>query len=377
MAIKLGELLLNEKLITPAQLDEALKNQTIFGIKLGSALIELGFISDEQLCTLLSQKLGVSAVPQRALSWISPEVLALVPTELAAKYRVLPLRLEGKKLALAMADPTDFKAIDEVAFVTSCVVIPYIAPEVRIAAALSKHYNIRRDDRFLRIEVELDNQRRAVSPARTDKNAEIIENPMAKITEELLNINIPRESDVFASLPGTEQEPASPVDTADRYTVDQLSLEFASATNRDQVANVFITYLGQEFRVGALFIIRNDTAVGWRGIADGKRLTELENMAIPLSRFSVMKNVIETRLYSMSRLMERPENTQLLDVLGVDYDTPLLVLPIVMMNKVVAEVIVSADKEALGARLQELQKLVYKASLAFEMLIIKNKILMT
>ena len=59
MAIKLGELLLKEKLVTPEQLDEALKTQTVFGIKLGSSLVELGFITDEQLCSFLSRKLGV------------------------------------------------------------------------------------------------------------------------------------------------------------------------------------------------------------------------------------------------------------------------------------------------------------------------------
>ena len=101
MAIKLGELLLNEKLITPEQLDEALKSQMIFGIKLGSSLIELGVITDEQLCRFLSRKLGVPAVSPRAMSSVSPEVLALVPAELAEKYRVVPIRADGKKLALA------------------------------------------------------------------------------------------------------------------------------------------------------------------------------------------------------------------------------------------------------------------------------------
>jgi hypothetical protein len=68
---------------------------------------------------------------------------------------------------------------------------------------------------------------------------------------------------------------------------------------------------------------------------------------------------------------------QILKSLGVRPETPLLVLPIIMLKKVVAVVIVSSEMDALGKRLQELQKLVYKASLAFEMLIIKNKILLT
>lgn len=377
MAIKLGELLLNEKLITPEQLDEALKSQMIFGIKLGSSLIELGFITDEQLCRFLSRKLGVPAVSPRAMAAVSPEVLALVPAELAEKYRVVPIRVDGKKLALAMEDPTDFKAIDEVAFVTGCVILPHIVPDIRITSALLKYYQIRGDIRYLKIEGELANKRRNAPVPEAAKKAGTIEIPMMSDSGELLNIEIPLEFEGFATLPGAVDDYAPASGGVERYSVDRLSLEFASAKNRDQISAVFIKYLGQEFTVGALFIIRNNMAVGWRGIAGGKLIEDLESLNILLSKPSVMSDVIETRQFSMGTLIQTPENVQLLKALGVGSGTPLLVLPIVMLKKVVAVVVVSAEMDALDKRLQELQKLVYKASLAFEMLIIKNKILMT
>jgi len=377
MAIKLGELLLNEKLITPEQLDEALKSQMIFGIKLGSSLIELGFITDEQLCRFLSRKLGVPAVSPRAMSSVSPEVLALVPAELAQKYRVVPIRADGKKLALAMEDPTDFKAIDEVAFVTGYVVLPHIVPDIRITSALSKYYQIRGDFRYLKLEGELANKRRNSPVVEAVKKVEKIEIEMMSDSGELLNVEIPLEFEGFANLPANNDGYETAMDGVERYSVDRLSIEFASAHNRDKIASVFIKYLGQEFRVGALFIIRNNMAVGWRGVAGGKRLEELENLSISLSKPSVIGDVLETSQFSMGMLVQTPENSNLLKALKVAPDTPLLVLPIVMLKKVVAVVVVSAEMDALGKRLLELQKLVYKASLAFEMLIIKNKILMT
>lgn len=377
MAIKLGELLLREKLITPEQLDEALKCQTVFGIKLGSSLIELGFITDEQLCRFLSRKLSVPAASARAISSITPEVLALVPAELAGKYRVVPIKIDGKKLALAMADPSDFKAIDEVAFVTGCIIHPHIVPDVRITSALSKYYQIRGDIRYIRVEGELANTRRNAPVAATAKKTEKIKIPMFNDSGELLNIEIPLEFEGFANLPDHAEESVAAFDGVERYSVDRISLEFASAKNRDQIANVFIKYLGQEFSVGALFIIRNNMAVGWRGIAAEQRIEELEHMTILLSKPSVMRDVLETRQFAMGSLIQTPENTQLLKALKVGSGTPLLVLPIVMLKKVVAVVVVSADMDALGIRLQELQKIVHKASLAFEMLILKNKILMT
>ena len=377
MAIKLGELLLKEKLITPEQLDEALKIQVLAGIKLGSSLIELGFITDKQLCHFLSDKLGVPAVSPRDMSWVSPTVLAMVPAELASKYRVIPFKVEGKKLALAMADPTDFKAIDEVAFVSGCVIVPHIVPDVRITSALSKHYQIRGDVRYLRIEGELASKRRKAPVEHAVKKAENIEIQMTNDRGELLNIEIPLEFEGFASLPDNDDGHLSALGGIERYSVDRLSVEFASAKNRDQVASVFIKYLGQEFMIGALFILRNDMAIGWRGVAAGKRIEELEGINILLSKPSVISDVLNSHQFSMGTLAQTPENMQLLKVLRAGPGTPLLVLPIIMLKKVVAVVLVSAEMDALGKRLQELQKLVYKASLAFEMLIIKNKILMT
>jgi hypothetical protein len=377
VAIKLGELLLNEKLITPEQLNEALKSQVIFGIKLGSSLIELGFITDEQLCEFLSSKLGFPPVSHRALSSVTQEVIALVPKDMAVKYRLVPIKVEGKKLALAMTDPTDFKAIDEVAFASGCVIHPYIAPDVRITAALSKYYQVWEDIRYLRIEGEVANRRTPSQMKDLRQKEETIQIPIMSDTGELLNVEIPLQFEGFANIPGYQDDSYYSVDGIARYTVDQLSLDFSSASNRDQVADVFIKYLGQEFAIGALFIIRHNLAVGWRGILNGNRIEDLDKLSVPLNKPSVLREVFDTQRYSMGTLVQNPENDQVLKALGVSAGTPLLVLPIVMLGKVAAALIVSAELEALGKRLQDLQKLVYKASLAFEMLIIKNKILMT
>jgi hypothetical protein len=143
------------------------------------------------------------------------------------------------------------------------------------------------------------------------------------------------------------------------------------------VANVFINYLGQEFTSGALFIVRSTCAVGWRGVSGGERVTGFADLNLLLSKPSVLRDVVESRNFSMGTLINTAENRQILKLLNIRPETSLLVLPLIMLNKVVAVVLVTADMDALGRRLGELQKLVRKASLAFEMLIIKNKILLT
>jgi hypothetical protein len=374
MALKLGELLLSEKMITEDQLDEALKIQMIYGIKLGSSLIEMGYIEEETLAHLLGSKLGVPYVGRKELEAVSRELIIKFPRHLVEAYHVVPLRLDGNRLSLAMIDPTDFLAIEEIGFVTGHVVKPYIAADVNISRALAKYYQIiSREFRYQ----QLADQRRKSGIGEVIKPATMTM-PIFTDTGELLNVTIPVEFEGFASVDGDEQEDLYMLsEEVSRYTIDRVSMDFAAAGTRDDVANIFIKYLGQEFGTAALFIVRANAVVGWRGVYGGEKVPDFEEFSLLLSKPSVLFDVITSRNFSMGTLVNLPENRQILNVLHLLSETSLLVLPVVMLNKVVALVLVTADMDALGFRLTELQKLVRKTSLAFEMLIIKNKILQT
>ena len=385
MAVKLGELLINEGIITRAQLDEALKCQVVFGIKLGSSLIELGFIDDERLTRLLSSKLGIPSVTRKELADIHYSIYSLITSSMAEKYRVIPFRHEGKRLSVAMTDPTDLAAIDQLGFATGCIIQPFIAPDLCISTALGKYYQVR-DTRYSRaaggMRTAMMAMEAAVPPTQwvqEPQQPEAISVTYQKEDGELLNIQIPTEFEGFANMEGFDNNDIIlPLEEEMvRYTVDRLSTEFANAGSRDDVANVFITYLGQEFETGALFIVRGNTAVGWRAISQGEKIAGFDSINLLLSKPSVIRDVVDTTNFAMGTLVNTPENAMILRALSLRPEKPLLVLPLIMLNKVVAVVLVSADMDFLGRRLTELQKLVRKASLAFEMLIIKNKILMS
>lgn len=383
MALKLGELLIKEGLLTNEQLEEALKCQVIFGIKLGSSLIELGMIDEKNLVRLLSKKLGVPAATHKDLQEVSFSTYSLLPAAVAEKYRVIPFRHENKRLSVAMSDPTDFKAIDELAFITGNIIQPFIAPDMHIAFALEKYYQIARDMRYLRVggggfkrqitpNVNLPPKAVKVPPV-----PEKISVAYEKEDGELLNIEIPAEFEGFGNLPDLPDEPDTPQAQLGRYTIDQLSLDFAAARERNEVADVFIKYLGQDFEKGALFIIRGKMAVGWRAIVKGTNVDKFEELTIELAVPSVLHNVIKEGRFCMGPVSAIPGNRPIAAALQLSSGDTLLAIPVIMVNKIVAIVLVSAEAAALGQKLQELQKLVYKASLAFEMLIIRNKILMT
>src|SRR5258708_12204877 len=104
MAVRIGELLLKEKLITAEQLQQALGQQKSNGGKLGYNLVKMGFVKDEQITALLSKQYGVPAISLAQFK-IDPTIVKLVPTETARKYQRIPLSRAGSPLTIAMTDP--------------------------------------------------------------------------------------------------------------------------------------------------------------------------------------------------------------------------------------------------------------------------------
>src|SRR5712664_3156223 len=136
---RLGDLLVADGLLTPEQLRKALAEQKGSTDKLGSILIRLGFINEEQLIGFLSRQYGVSSITLSQLV-VDTEVLKLVPPAIAKKYEVLPVRRMGNSLALAMADPTNVFALDDISFMTNLQVLPLVASQSAIKKAIDRHY---------------------------------------------------------------------------------------------------------------------------------------------------------------------------------------------------------------------------------------------
>ncbi|MBI1874270.1 MAG: type IV-A pilus assembly ATPase PilB [Acidobacteria bacterium] len=139
MAVRIGELLLKERRITPSQLQEALSQQKSQGGKLGATLVKLGYVTDEEITALLSKQY---AVPSIALSQfeIDATILKLVPAETAQKYQIVPLSRSGATLTIAMTDPTNVFAMDDIKFMTGFNVEPVVASETAVGDAIQRYY---------------------------------------------------------------------------------------------------------------------------------------------------------------------------------------------------------------------------------------------
>ncbi|MGA7506564.1 MAG: ATPase, T2SS/T4P/T4SS family, partial [Candidatus Sulfotelmatobacter sp.] len=139
MSQRLGDLLVKEKIITPEQLEQATKAQKDQNCRLGSALVKLGFLTDEDVTNFLSRQYGVPAINLSYFE-IDPAVVKLIPYETAKRYQILPLSRVGASLTIAMVDPTNVFAMDDIKFMTGFNIEPVVASESSILEGIDKSY---------------------------------------------------------------------------------------------------------------------------------------------------------------------------------------------------------------------------------------------
>src|SRR6266516_3403484 len=144
MSAKLGEILVRENLISPQNLREALDYQREHGGRLGYNLVKLGLVSDDMITAVLSRQYGIPSV-NLELFQIDESVLRLIPQEVAQKYSVLPLSRVGATLTLAMVDPTNVFAMDDIKFMTGLNIEPVVVAEASVQQAIARYYSTSRE----------------------------------------------------------------------------------------------------------------------------------------------------------------------------------------------------------------------------------------
>jgi type IV pilus assembly protein PilB len=139
MSSRFGEILVKENLITSDQLKQALEHQRQHGGRLGTALIKLGFINEDEVTEVLSRQYGVPSINLKYYE-VDPSVIKLIPQDTAVRYQIVPLSRVGSTLTIATTDPTNVFAMDDIKFMTGFNVEPVVASETSIREAISKFY---------------------------------------------------------------------------------------------------------------------------------------------------------------------------------------------------------------------------------------------
>jgi type IV pilus assembly protein PilB len=200
MSQRLGDLLVKEKIITPEQLEQATKTQKEQSCRLGSALVKLGFLTDEDVTNFLSRQYGVPAINLSYFE-IDPAVVKLIPFETARRYQILPLSRVGASLTIAMVDPTNVFAMDDIKFMTGFNIEPVVASESSILAGIEKAYGTTKEEEDLETvmqsmseltdeDVELQGEQQEIGLSELEKAAD--EAPVVKLVNVVLSDAVKR-----------------------------------------------------------------------------------------------------------------------------------------------------------------------------------------
>ncbi len=320
MALKLGEALVRESLITREQLKLALERQVMFGGRIGTNIVELGILSEKELVSFLSRFFKIPAADPALISSIDPEVIACISLELAEKYKVVPFRKDRNRLHVAMLDPRSMQSVDEMRFITGYEVIPYCISELRLLYALEKYYSVERDLRYISIFGKEEEK----------------ESARQETKEELLKIK--------------EQ--------------------FANAREKEEIIGILLNESRKIASRSAIFIVKGPKVTGWKA-----RGLSVENVDISVSPNSVFSEVIAKRNYYRGPLLKIPANEPLISVLSGN-PQDCLMIPIQIRDKIIGLLYAdNGNASVMDAGLTYINTLVTLASYSFEIVILRRKIL--
>lgn len=277
----LSRILRDRGIVSEAQLREAIQHQVLYGGRLGTNLLELGFVGESQLVEALARAHGVEAASVDPLE-IRPETVKLVPKTLAARHKVFPYRLRGRTLFLLMVDPNDHASVARIGYSLGLIVKPLVVPEFRMIQLLRDHYGV--DERW-------------------------------------------RYADTHGQ--HARQQPAASEDPRTGAT------RLDAATTRDEVVQAVVTLCLRFFRRVIFFIVRDPWVLGWSGLGEGLDRSLAARLRIPLGEASVFRTVARDKTHFLGRLGPEPQNQAFVRALGKNPATNAVLVPILVKGRVV------------------------------------------
>lgn len=433
---RLGEMLVLEGRISQSQLERGVQVRQLVGGRLGTHLLDLGFVEEEVLLEALGRQRASGTASAADLADIKPAVVRAIPAKLALRYQVVPYLVRGKTLFIAAIDPVDMLREDEISFLTSFMVRTTMALELRVHLALAKYYGAPCEARFASLARRLAEgggvrsgapAPRALPPplpplpslpplpplpparppaaglpplAAPAAPAPVKAAPPRFIelnTEDIALLRRPPSAEEMAAEPPSPPPPASepvaapfpppfpppPVAAAEpeEDRDDSLEARLAKAARdlqeaeiRDDIGDALLEFAGHFLSRRALLVLRKGRLVGWRAEGPGVDESVVAALDLDAALPSVFTGLREPDNFWLGPLPGLPSNHQLAAALGGP-SKDCLALPIVLRGKVVAYLYGDNGKDGVaGAPLAALRRLAGKAGLAFEVYILKSKI---
>ncbi|HEY8120941.1 MAG TPA: hypothetical protein VII78_06440 [Myxococcota bacterium] len=396
MLTTFSQFLLRHDLASMAELEEASQATVLYGGRLGSALIELGILTPEQLDAALARHHGLSEIPREWLARPDAGARAALHVDLIKRHRSFPLNFEKRSLHVGMVDPRDEQVLDNLAFASGCLVVPYALAEFRFVELMHRIYAVQPSHRFKTL-LDEGNRARALRGREQQRKRATLEREQAESPLEFgplaADIELSEHSSSFtvaesaaspqpaaparAAAPIAPAEPVAPapptipappvaatgpasrtpapeIDTlpitldrrAPTSSLEALECTIAESSDRARVIEASIE-LGRRFaEVVALFVIRDGVAAGLSA-QHGEEPLDLDATLIPLAPESVLASCSASR--QAARALPASALDKLLaKALRSDDKTELAVFPVAIGERVVNLLVAQAETGALG-----------------------------
>ena len=438
--VRLGELLEKRGEVTREQLLRALRNQKVLGGRLGTCLLEIEALSEEQLCSALADQQGVPSASPEDLRGIPDDVLHLLPAKLAKRCHAIAFQASATQVKVALIDARNLAHQDEISFVVGRRIRWYVAPELRLIEALEKHHGEECPARLSKLldrmnrsrflwarenaaaaaadrtprptgeQLQWDSRMAGVaaqepSPAPGTESPESVSLELPHFQHQTLDLPTlapmppispispvaPPAPAAAASLPISAAappevpspgatEPAPPADAPPRrISVEETETRLLRPRERDDVARAVVDFAtGLVARV-VLFVVRKDGVATWLWAGDGLDAIRLAAWRLRLQQPSLFDGLKEEGGFFRGPLSPLPAH----ESLAACFTAPAIsgdvfVLPLKVKERLVAALLVEprsvAGAELAPAEIADLQRVIAKAEIGFELCIMQAKL---
>lgn len=382
---RLAETLVESGLISEAQLQSALQRQLVMGGKIGTNLIELKYVTDEQLEKVLSATYMMPAAPPEAFLDIPYDTINSIPKEVAVRHRIIPIKKEQKTITVAMENPNDVAVIDELGFMTGSRISTVVASEVKIALALEKYYQHPRNLRY----IEVLRPREDYAIEAVERNIPLKEHApvIAKPQENKKEAKPEVESGwLGAEEPEEYYEPIEIVETekvvekqVQKSTPAQITFQdtvhkLTRVEARDEAIDAVIDYISQYIENVIFFVISVAEAKALKAKHKGVDYGNIADLKVTFGGPSVFFTVKNSEEPYSGDITSFPVDDAFLGEIGQNRPLRVYLVPIMVKTKLVSVLYLdNSNKDVPPERIGEINSLVEKLSLAFEILILKKK----
>ena len=353
----LGTLLLKQQLITNNQLDKAIEHQCSHGGRLGTCLLETRCIDEDKLTRALCLQWQRPYFESSLLMDIPGNILQLLSAKIVSDNKILPFKRDNTSLFIAVSNCRNLLLFQKLENLTGLHIIPVIFSDMRLAVALNKHFALPLLPRYEKLAISLNNL--ALLQINTHSEQQPASHSIAKTGPDKRLKTVNKKALVAQQTP-----------------YDALIDYLTHATSRQEIISAFFTYAQKRAITSAFFIVRNEALHGW-ACSKTAQAEKFYQVRGPINDFPIMKKVIENRrIHYGSYPVE-------LSRLGINYlfdhpqGNPFFIAPLTIKDRTIAVLCMEFNKVASDDQILRERELCQKLELAFQLVIIRNKIMAT